>query len=300
MSTYTVQHGDTLHAIASGLHSAVNILEFLNPGINPDEIQIGQDINVPSTGSYTILAGDTFSTIASTRRTKVKILEGLNPGVDPNDLQIGQIIRVPGVAGPIPVPNPLPTNNYVSYSGPASNFPDPSTWADYDSLWAFNATIIPNVSLPGLEAPAFSLGMIGTYIPLVAAESGVDARLILCIIMQESGGYVLVPTTPSPGPDSIPNTGIMQAHDGATLQLSPWPALQASIYQMIRDGTEGTATGPGLKQLIAQYQGNVYEAVRAYNSGSVNTANLSDGLGATDSYVSDVANRLQGHIWPGM
>ena len=39
----------------------------------------------------------------------------------------------------------------------------------------------------------------------------------------------------------------------------------------------------------------IYRALRLYNSGSINEANLSDGKGATDSYVSDIANRLQGH-----
>jgi len=38
----------------------------------------------------------------------------------------------------------------------------------------------------------------------------------------------------------------------------------------------------------------IYEALRIYNSGSVNKNNLSDGRGATASYVSDIANRLQG------
>lgn len=38
----------------------------------------------------------------------------------------------------------------------------------------------------------------------------------------------------------------------------------------------------------------IYKALRAYNSGSVDPNNLSDGRGATPSYVSDVANRLLG------
>lgn len=38
----------------------------------------------------------------------------------------------------------------------------------------------------------------------------------------------------------------------------------------------------------------IYKALRAYNSGSVDASNLSNGLGATDSYVSDIANRLLG------
>ena len=38
----------------------------------------------------------------------------------------------------------------------------------------------------------------------------------------------------------------------------------------------------------------IYRALRLYNSGSINEANLSDGLRATPEYVSDIANRLQG------
>lgn len=38
----------------------------------------------------------------------------------------------------------------------------------------------------------------------------------------------------------------------------------------------------------------IYKALRAHNSGSVNANDLSDGRGATASYVSDVANRLLG------
>jgi hypothetical protein len=38
----------------------------------------------------------------------------------------------------------------------------------------------------------------------------------------------------------------------------------------------------------------IYRALRLYNSGSINENDLSDGVGATPSYVSDIANRLQG------
>lgn len=41
----------------------------------------------------------------------------------------------------------------------------------------------------------------------------------------------------------------------------------------------------------------VYRALRLYNSGSLDDSNLSNGLGATDSYVSDIANRLQGVVF---
>ena len=40
----------------------------------------------------------------------------------------------------------------------------------------------------------------------------------------------------------------------------------------------------------------IYQALRLYNSGDINPNDLSDAVvnGATASYVSDIANRLQG------
>lgn len=88
----------------------------------------------------------------------------------------------------------------------------------------------------------------------------------------------------------------MQSHNGVEFNPAD-PAC--SILQMIRDGTEGTASGDGLKQLLAKY-GNYYAAFRAYNSGSIIASNLSAANGATADYVSDAANRLMGHTWPGI
>jgi hypothetical protein len=64
---------------------------------------------------------------------------------------------------------------------------------------------------------------------------------------------------------------------------------------MVRAGTQH------FKQNLIQF-GNgdnadtIYKALRAYNSGSVNANDLSDGMGATASYVSDIANRLLGRL----
>lgn len=66
---------------------------------------------------------------------------------------------------------------------------------------------------------------------------------------------------------------------------------------MVRDGTTGTKSGPGLKQLYDKYDRNYYEAFRAYNSGSVDKKELNNPLGATADYVQKVANRLMGHKW---
>ena len=60
--------------------------------------------------------------------------------------------------------------------------------------------------------------------------------------------------------------------------------------------TAGTQHYKGnLEQLDNQDTAStIYRALRLYNSGSLDDSNLSNGLGATDSYVSDIANRLQG------
>ncbi|KAI4150595.1 MAG: hypothetical protein L6R39_002243 [Caloplaca ligustica] len=126
----------------------------------------------------------------------------------------------------------------------------------------------------------------------VSAESGIDVRAILCIIVQESGGNVRVGSTNN----GVHNPGLMQSHNGVSFNPAD---PQGSILQMVRDGTEGTSSGDGLKQLVARY-GNYYEAFRGYNSGSVNKNDLNDPVGATGDYVQKAANRLMGHVWPGM
>ncbi|KAH7355267.1 hypothetical protein BKA65DRAFT_498044 [Rhexocercosporidium sp. MPI-PUGE-AT-0058] len=139
---------------------------------------------------------------------------------------------------------------------------------------------------------ASEIALIGTSIPLVASESQLDARVILCIIMQESGGNVRVGNTFN----GVVNTGIMQAYNGVSFNAAD-PA--GSILQMIRDGSLGTRNGPGLKQAYEEF-GNYYEAARKYNSGSVDRTDLNNPLGATAGYVRDLANRLMGHTWAGM
>lgn len=166
------------------------------------------------------------------------------------------------------------------YSGPASDFPDPNQWKEFSDFW--------NQVLPDLmfNNSSSEISAIQASIASVAASSRVDARVILAVIMQESSGNVRVRTTNN----GIRNPGLMQSHNGVEFD----PANPSgSILQMIKDGTEGTQDGDGLKQCIARFS-NVYAGLRAYNSGSVNLLDLSDGMGATPNYVSDVANRLMG------
>jgi hypothetical protein len=171
--------------------------------------------------------------------------------------------------------------------------------------------------------------------------SGIDARFILAIIMQESTGCVRVskyPTIPrgyllpmmryrvfTNIPRAIvtteyshPNPGLMQSYDGtgtcnsnqASLGIAGTsasnvntPCPQSEIYQMVLDGTNGTAAGPGLRQDFAQQgltgSAGYYRTAKVYNGGieslTANENSLESGC-CTSSYVSDVANRLTGWV----
>jgi len=242
---------------------------------------------------YTIKAGDTFFEIAKRLGISVDALQAANPGVNATTLKVGQVINLPsgnppGGSGGIPG-SQGGTNGggaFVNYGGPASNFPNPSQWASYSALWAQNSRLMK------FHDSDAEIGYIKSAIERVAIDSGVDVRAILCIIVQESGGNVRVGTTDN----GVRNPGIMQSHNGVSFN----PADPAgSILRMVRDGTEGTPDGDGLKQLLAKY-GNYYSAFRGYNSGSVDERNLNNPMGATADYVKNAANRLMGHFWNNM
>ena len=89
----------------------------------------------------------------------------------------------------------------------------------------------------------------------------------------------------------------MQSYNGTSFDATN---SATSIHKMIQDGTQGTIYGPGLVQLLndqTRTGGDLWTALRLYNSGSADPSNLSDGRGATDAYVSNIGNFLQG--WQG-
>lgn len=306
MATYQVVSGDTGNNIAKKLGITFAQLEAANPGVNWTNLQIGQVLQVPGSGSgsstttYKVVSGDTGEKIAQKFGISFSQLESANPGVNWNNLSIGQTLNVPttstggggnsgggnsGGGGGGSDPGTNGDTTLRQYSGPASSFPNPELWQKFSLMWNNASQAMTSYDT------ADEINYVQQAINTVAAESNpqVDRRVILCVIMQESSGNVNVQTTISPD-GSVRNPGLMQSHNGVAFDSNN---PQGSILQMVRDGTEGTSSGDGLTQLLKQY-GDIYSALRGYNSGSVNPNNLSDGLGATNSYVSDVANRLLG------
>lgn len=185
-------------------------------------------------------------------------------------------------------------DEYTYYSGHADNFPPDSAWAAFDDLWKRNLpTIRRSCSFLayGPDNSETDVLAIRSAIQDTAQASLVDHRFILATVMQESKGCVSVGGTTSSG--GVFNPGLMQSHNGTSYSAA---RPRHSIYKMIRDGTQGTPYGDGLVQLLNKH-GNVYEAARGYNSGSIAASgDLSDANGATACYVSDIANRLTGWV----
>ncbi|KAF2202008.1 hypothetical protein GQ43DRAFT_455352 [Delitschia confertaspora ATCC 74209] len=174
----------------------------------------------------------------------------------------------------------------IWYSGPYQNFPAMSTWKSFDELFGLNWN-----SMLSTGNTADDLGRINVAIR-ECAKLGVDERVILAIIMQESHGNVGVRTTFSP--DGIPTAGIMQCSGCAGFE-GRHGLSQDEITSMVRGGTEHFKAN--LRNWGDQWAtSSIYPALREYNSGSVNPNDLSDGLRATPSYVSDISQRLQGWV----
>ncbi|OAQ97211.1 hypothetical protein LLEC1_07758, partial [Akanthomyces lecanii] len=178
----------------------------------------------------------------------------------------------------------------------SAGWPSETQWGTFNSMWAANQNVMSE-SCAGFgqanNSPSESAD-VKSAIESVAQSSGVDARFILAILMQESNGCVRAPTTNY----GVTNPGLMQSHDGSSSCFNVNPCPKDKIQGMIEDGVNGTPSGDGLKQLLAKAGGNdaaaFYKAARMYNSGSVDpSGDLGKGV-ATHCYVSDIANRLLG------
>lgn len=98
-STYYVQAGDTLSAIANKFGTTVSSLVSLNHISNPNVIYVGQKIYVGEasqgqSNAYTVQAGDTLSGIAAKFGTTWRALANKNGLADPNVIYVGQTLTI--------------------------------------------------------------------------------------------------------------------------------------------------------------------------------------------------------------
>ncbi|KAH7024409.1 uncharacterized protein B0I36DRAFT_352648 [Microdochium trichocladiopsis] len=172
------------------------------------------------------------------------------------------------------------------YSGTWDRFPGKSTWKSFDDLFNRNDDMMKYAG-----STQNDINRIKTGINAAASQYKIDNRVLLAMIMQESHGYVGVRTTYSW--EGIPTAGIMQCSG-----CPGFPGLtnlsQAQITSMILAGAKHFRGNLDRNGGDGYQPKSVYPALREYNSGNVNHADLSDGRGATPSYVSDVVQRLGG------
>lgn len=92
-----VRRGDTFWHYSQLFHIPLKLIMDSNPGIRPNELDLGQAVQIPGFVATTrvVQKGDSFWKLASSRRLRVDALLVLNPGVNPNQLQIGQRIQIP-------------------------------------------------------------------------------------------------------------------------------------------------------------------------------------------------------------
>ncbi len=168
---HVVQAGDTFFNLAQRYNTTVAAIQALNPGVNPNNLQIGQIICIPQAtpttmppttmppktcpaGSfaYTIRAGDTFFTLANRFGTTIAAIQALNPGVNPNNLQVGQVICIPNVPGTTqpPTTQPPASFRYVVQVGDTLFFIARRFGTTVDAILAINPQITdPSRIFPG-------------------------------------------------------------------------------------------------------------------------------------------------------
>lgn len=98
-STYYVQAGDTLSAIATKFGTTVSNLVSINHISNPNVIYVGQKIYVGEaaqgqSNAYTVQSGDTLSGIAAKFGTTWQALSQKNGLANPNVIYVGQTLTI--------------------------------------------------------------------------------------------------------------------------------------------------------------------------------------------------------------
>ena len=124
---YIVQKGDSFYTIGKKLGILTKAIQDANPNVNPNKLQIGQKIVIPTTAAplvsggvavgellpgttlggeqtYTVKSGDTLTKIAAQHGTTVKALRSAN-NLGTDRILVGQKLVIPTKTT---VPNPAP------------------------------------------------------------------------------------------------------------------------------------------------------------------------------------------------
>lgn len=101
---YAIKPGDYLYKLALQFNTTVASIIAANPGINPINLIIGQQVCIPEQKNYpsctqgfyhVINSGETIYSIARSNDILLADLLNANPGIDPNRLLAGQVLCIP-------------------------------------------------------------------------------------------------------------------------------------------------------------------------------------------------------------
>ena len=95
IGSYTIQSGDTFSAIADSLGIDLNALLAASPSIKPEELEVGQAINLPTKGTGLVFS---LNDVLRILGVSVQALQSVNPGIS-NTLTIGETIKAPTSSG---------------------------------------------------------------------------------------------------------------------------------------------------------------------------------------------------------
>ncbi|ADL12746.1 LysM peptidoglycan-binding domain-containing protein [Acetohalobium arabaticum] len=110
---YVIKAGDTLYELTQRFETTISALIGANPNIDPDNLQVGQEICIPlqerfpscpEGNFYSIQPGDTLYKIAQRFNISVDDLQEANPRLDSQNLNVGEIICIPLATPPVECP----------------------------------------------------------------------------------------------------------------------------------------------------------------------------------------------------
>lgn len=158
MRAYTIRPGDTFFSIAQRFNTTVPALISANPNVNPNFLQVGQVICIPTRpvplptpcpggNFYTIRSGDTLFAISRRFNVSLDAILEANPGIDPERLMIGQRICIP--LPDMPDECPSGTRPYTVRSGDTFYAISQRFNVSLEALIAANPGVNPDALLVG-------------------------------------------------------------------------------------------------------------------------------------------------------
>src|SRR5690242_8725094 len=122
VTVHVVQRGETLYRIAQQYSLTVEAIASFNNIADPTNIQVGQRLLIPLSGTpqtalpatHTVQAGETLKSIASLYGVSVEDLVSRNNIANIDRIFVGQVLNIQAPTPATPSPSPIPTVVAVS------------------------------------------------------------------------------------------------------------------------------------------------------------------------------------------